>query len=154
MKPEPLINKRIGIASESGRFVDLDESSGFWFEDIKAAVEFYLRYKDKPMELVEDFPELISFGKEIQEIIYRLTDLIAKYRVSTNVLGRVLMNNLGFNVYDTEYLEKEIIKYRDKLFKLIRKNKEIDFKDINEYNEWLFKLTFKDILEDDKNARP
>jgi len=61
IKPEPLNGKRIGIASGSSRFVDFDESSGFWFGDVKSACEFYLRYKDRPDLFEKEQKNLIDY---------------------------------------------------------------------------------------------
>ena len=96
MNPEPLNGKRIGIASESSRFVDFDESSGFWFGDVKSACEFYLRYKDNPEDL------------------------------ATEILNKELWNILGKLDDGTMTME--------------------------EYNLWLFKLAFKDVLGGDTNG--
>jgi len=39
MANKPLKNKKIGIASESSRFINDNESCGFWYEDVESAVK-------------------------------------------------------------------------------------------------------------------
>jgi len=69
---------------------------------IKSACEFYLRYKDNPKLLIEEYPE---YEKEIEK----------------------------FN--SDKHLYQEFDKYTAVSLK--------------EYNEWLFRLAFKDVLEND-----
>jgi len=105
MKPEPLNGKRIGIASGSSRFVDFDESSGFWFGDVKSACEFYLKYFYNPWELWNEQP--ICRCKKLNEFIKNINE-----------------NSEGFS----DIPETTMMKY----------------------NEWLFKLAFKDVLGDNQ----
>ena len=112
IKPEPLNGKRIGIASESSRFVDFDESSGFWFGDVKSACEFYLRYKDRP----EDVWDLVNVEEELK--------LPKKEQKTLHLYLQLLSSS---------------------------KNREEYIEMMNHYNEWLFKLAFRDVLEKGDN---
>ena len=86
-------------------------------EDIKSACEFYLRYKDNPELLIKNFPE---------------------YKIELAKIGLE---------------ELEIIQLRYSQFKHPRifigmpEGAYINLKQVSEYNEWLFKLAFKDVLE-------
>jgi len=71
-------------------------------EDIKSACEFYLRYKDNPELLLEEYPEYEEKVKEIEKEAYQ--------------------KEFYMEFVKNYFLEK--------------------------YNEWLFKLAFKDVLEE------
>jgi len=47
MSEELLKNKRIGIASTSNRFIYDEEESGFWYLDVKSAVQGLLQEIEK-----------------------------------------------------------------------------------------------------------
>jgi len=85
MKPEPLYGK-LG-----------DEVTILSIEEVKSACEFYLRYKDKPELLFNDFPDYKEIANKEKGIKLEL---------------------------DGEYTYVTI-----------------------EYNEWLFRLAFKDVLK-------
>jgi len=116
---------------------------------LKSACEFYLRYKDKPELLVKECPKLLNISPKISELIFDLDSLLIKYSVNTNFIGRKLVESLGIEA-NIDKLAKTINKKISELFKLIKEEIHVDFTDIDKYNEWLFKLSFKDILEKGK----
>jgi len=86
---------------------------------IKSACEFYLRYKDKPELLVEEYPKLLE--KMIRE--HSLTQLIKK------------------NIEKIKVIDGSIIAFlKDKSGLSFSKK---------DYNEWLFRLAFEDVLENE-----
>jgi len=70
------------------------------FEDIKSACEFYLRYKDKPLLLIKEYPKYLESLAHFN--LPKLIDFTKEFGV------------------EFEY---------------------------SKYNDWLFKLAFKDVFE-------
>jgi len=71
---KPLKNKKIGIASESSRFINDNESCGFWYEDVESAVKGLIEEIENCMWLkaLEDTYEgvfKLQPRKHIQELI-------------------------------------------------------------------------------------
>jgi len=89
-------------------------------QQIKSACKFYLRYKDKPELLVKEHPEL-------KTLIEKLFDIEGKLRNDGTILRNIL-DKFGLSKIT---LSKSI------------------YYDHKKYNEWLFKLTFKDVFEDE-----
>jgi len=88
---------------------------------IKSACEFYLRYKDKPGLLIKECPELIKkFVKE--------HDLMEVFFAKEDIL-------------EIKVVDGSIIAFLEDRTGLSFSKKE--------YNDWLFKLAFKSVLEDE-----
>ena len=148
MNPEPLKNK---VWETRAMFKKNNQYSGeeiFTKEDVKSACEFYLKYKDKPKLLIEEYPELLYITPTIKHLINDLDNLMTEYAVNKNFIGRKMVESLGI-ARDINRLTKEIDKNLKRLFKLIRREIKIDFSSLDDYNEWLFKLAFKDVLGDE-----
>lgn len=112
-------------------------------EDVKSSCDFYRRYKDKPKLLIEEDPEKLSISPKISELITDLNRLITSYRVNTNFIGREILESLNIR-YDVGKISKAIDKKTKELFKLIKNEINMDFSDVDEYNDWLFEIAFKD----------
>jgi len=124
---EEIGNKWIEIKSLDGK-PKISMKKRFYCFDIfkeikqrlKSACEFYLRYKDNPELLVEEHPE---YEDELYEITAESEELIKEFGLDES--GEFIKSYGATPVP----VEKEL--------KL----------DDDEYNEWLFKLAFKDVFE-------
>ncbi len=110
-------------------------------EDLKFAREFYLKYKNNPKLLIKDHPDLLNMSPRITQLMFDIDDLYTKYSVNTHFLGRMIVESLGFE-RDVNKLHNKINKKIKELFKLIKEELDINFSNIDEYNEWLFNLTY------------
>ena len=147
MNPEPLDKKGFNYETFCKESMFQVEKEFFHISDLKSACEFYLRYKDKPKLLIEEYPELLYITPTIKHLINDLDNLMTEYAVNKNFIGRKMVESLGI-ARDINRLTKEIDKNLKRLFKLIRREIKIDFSSLDDYNEWLFKLAFKDVLGD------
>jgi len=123
-KPEPLKLKDIEDVILNEQLGDLtfhammDKIS----ERIKSACEFYLKYKNNPEELIEDFPEY----KEAVKYFADFED-----SEDEELVELAERDEEGWEIYLTTWIDDKKVLF------------DYDF-----YNEWLFKLAFKDIMGD------
>ncbi len=104
---------------------------------IKKACEFYLRYKDKPDSLAKEHPEYR------QIIVLNFNTLCLNCKKE---LGEVCIRTwVGWDDGDYDYFCSE--KCAEEYKKHLPKTKNILVPTHEEYNEWLFKLAFKDVFE-------
>jgi len=120
MKPEPLNGKYKEYAVELWwdclANERLSTEGSEVLNNVKSAVEFYLKYKD-----IKGMKELLM-SSDIGEV-----NLTKRERKE---LGEIYSDFMKLN----EEMDKEGIEVLEK-----------------EYNDWLFSITFKDVLEDGKN---
>jgi len=104
---------------------------------IKKACEFYLKYKDKPDSLAKEHPEYR------QIIVLNFNTLCLNCKKE---LGEVCIRTwVGWDDGDYDYFCSE--KCAEEYKKHLPKTKNILVPTHEEYNEWLFKLAFKDVFE-------
>jgi len=113
---------------------------------VRSACMFYLRYKDKPMLLVEEYPDMLGISPRIKKLTHDLNELLTKYRVNTHFIGRKIVESLGMEE-DIKKLRKDVEKLGGKLFELIKQEIKINFLNNKDYNDWLFRLCFKDVFK-------
>ena len=136
MKPKPLdLDKEFEIIINEKWIEDTNNnkyclkdffptlSSILWFKNqikqrIKSACEFYLRYKDKPELLIKEHPE---YKKHEIQIFKNHPTYADEIRKIGEIIEETKLREVLMEV-DTFYTEK--------------------------YNDWLFKLAFKDVLEE------
>ena len=105
---------------------------------IKKACESYLKYKDKPDSLAKEHPEYR------QIIVLNFNTLCLNCKKE---LGEVCIRTwVGWDDGDYDYFCSE--KCTEEYKKHLPKTKNILVPTHEEYNEWLFKLAFKDVLEE------
>ena len=103
---------------------------------IKKACEFYLKYKDKPDSLAKEHPE----SRQIIALNFNTLCLNCKKE-----LGEVCIRTwVGWDDGDYDYFCSE--KCAEEYKKHLPKTKNILVPTHEEYNEWLFKLAFKDVF--------
>jgi|GEM_PF-2770731 len=132
---------------------------------IKSACEFYLKYKDKPELLLKEHPNL---KEEIERIIQKNEKI-------TQPKWMVLLRHFGMSGGIINYGTAKIIDFYETFEEADEEARE-EFKNISEapfpyvwilkcertyqdggiaeshkYNEWLFKLAFKDVLKGDSD---
>jgi len=95
---------------------------------IKKACEFYLRYKDNPELFVSHFKG--KGNKKIEEELEKEFRRRYNYNTKDKELVRQMRESKTFWMIVPSY------------------KKRIDTIELNEYNKWLFKLAFKDVLEE------
>ena len=126
----------------SGNYMkELEECYDFTMGEIKQrikkACEFYLRYKDKPDSLAKEHPEYR------QIIVLNFNTLCLNCKKE---LGEVCIRTwVGWDDGDYDYFCSE--KCAEEYKKHLPKTKNILVPTHEEYNEWLFKLAFKDVFE-------
>jgi len=127
--PEPLKDKKLWthwteICEDKEEVHSDNPACVFDFDDVKSACEFYLRYKCSPELLIKEHPEL---KKELFEFLNAWNE--RSKRLTT------------LDIIDMDELLEEIkqsIEQGDFLSPLFP---------WKEYEEWLFKLAFKDVFE-------
>jgi len=121
-------------------------------DHIKAACNFYLRYKDKPHLLMQEFPK---YEKQVKELMKK-DNFADKLDKKIQKLSRKIANlsahefeNGSWWGDDTELgdlpfeIRKELAKFSDWILQNYNKK----------YNEWLFKLAFNMLDDNDKNLK-
>jgi len=117
----------------SGNYMkELEECYDFTMGEIKQrikkACEFYLRYKDNPELFVSHFKG--KGNKKIEEELEKEFRRRYNYNTKDKELVRQMRESKTFWMIVPSY------------------KKRIDTIELNEYNKWLFKLAFKDVLEE------
>jgi len=69
MSENSLKNKRIGIASTSNRFIYNEEESGYWYLDVKSAVQ----------GLIQEMEKIELKNMTLIDLLYKIKQLIKKY---------------------------------------------------------------------------
>ena len=108
---------------------------------IKSACEFYLRYKDRPDLLTKEH------SKYSQKLILNFNTLCQNCR---GELGEVCIKTwVGWDDGDYEYFCSEGCSEKYKRHLPKTENEHVSTYD--KYNEWLFKLAFKEVLKNEKD---
>ena len=133
MEPKPLdledVRKEVfkwivgGPANEAEEFFDFVMCEVK--QRIKQACEFYLKYKDNPRLLVEDYPEFEEKIKEMEWIPNLDFERCAKEEFIEK--GNCDICPLKVRCWEGQIIKNEYFK--------------------ENYNEWLFKLAFKEVLK-------